>query len=113
MPAGERCRRAVCGRTARTARCGGGRRPTPVGSAARRWLPPADPTKQRRRETRRDLLPWASRSVRGSRSCGVDVFFDDPLSVENAYERITVKQVVETQELADAEVGRLYALANR
>ena len=27
MPAGERCRRAVCGRTARTVRCGGGRQP--------------------------------------------------------------------------------------
>ena len=27
MPAGERCRRAVCGRTACTVRCGGGRRP--------------------------------------------------------------------------------------
>ena len=27
MPAGERCRRAVCGRTACTVRCGGGRQP--------------------------------------------------------------------------------------
>ena len=35
MPAGERCRRAVCGRTACTVRCGGGRHPGPVGKAVR------------------------------------------------------------------------------
>ena len=35
MPAGERCRRAVCGRTACTVRCGGGRHPGPVGYAVR------------------------------------------------------------------------------
>jgi hypothetical protein len=63
------------------------------------------------RETLRDLLRWASRGVRGSRSCAVDVFIDDSLSVENAHERISVKQVVETRELADVGVGRLSALA--
>src|SRR5450759_4246777 len=46
MPVGERCRRAVCGRTARTVRCGGGRQPQPVGPAraVRPRKPPADPT---------------------------------------------------------------------
>ena len=44
MPAGERCRRAVCGRTARTVRCGGGRQPRPVGQPVRPRKPPADPT---------------------------------------------------------------------
>jgi hypothetical protein len=46
MPAGERCRRAVCGRTARTVRCGGGRQPRtsrPRPRSPRK--PPADPTK--------------------------------------------------------------------
>src|SRR6266511_4147594 len=38
---GEERRRAVCGRTACTDRGGGGRKPAPVGNAARRWrLPP-------------------------------------------------------------------------
>src|SRR5450755_2935857 len=46
MPVGERCRRAVCGRTACTVRCGGGRQPQPVGPAraVRPRKPPADPT---------------------------------------------------------------------
>src|SRR6266511_6373246 len=38
---GEERRRAVCGRTACTVRGGGGRKPEPVGNAARNWrLPP-------------------------------------------------------------------------
>src|SRR6266511_621027 len=41
---GEERRRAVCGRTACTVRGGGGRKPEPVGNAARNWAPPADPT---------------------------------------------------------------------
>ena len=42
MPAGERCRRAVCGRTACTVRCGGGRHPGPVGKA----VPSPDASRQ-------------------------------------------------------------------
>ena len=45
MPAGERCRRAVCGRTARTVRCGGGRQPRTSRHRPRGpRTPPADPT---------------------------------------------------------------------
>ena len=51
MPAGERCRRAVCGRTARTVRCGGGRQPRASRANAPRGpqMPPADPTMEQRR----------------------------------------------------------------
>jgi hypothetical protein len=45
MPVGERCRRAVCGRTARTVRCGGGRQPRTSRPRPRSpRTPPADPT---------------------------------------------------------------------
>src|SRR5688500_10765820 len=50
MPLGEERRGAVCGRTACTVRCGGGRKPRPVGKPARpRRLPPTLPRPGRRR----------------------------------------------------------------
>src|ERR1039458_658173 len=53
MPAGERCRRAVCGRTARTVRCGGGRQPRTSRPGPRSpGKPPADPTTRQRAEGR-------------------------------------------------------------
>src|ERR1039458_10308597 len=40
MRAGERCRRALCRRTARTVRCAAGGNPGPAGRAVRGSLPP-------------------------------------------------------------------------
>ena len=56
MPAGERCRRAVCGRTACTVRCGGGRRPRTSrhSRAVPGRLPPTLP----------DSKPWTRRTAR-------------------------------------------------
>ena len=74
MPAGERCRRAVCGRTALTVRCGVGRQPRTSRPRPRSpRTPPADPTSQEfmanggGRPSRRRLRSAASPGRTGSR----------------------------------------------